>query len=192
MKKLRPAAAFLLVLILVFSSASPAFAKDLEPCYHCGSTGRFECPNCHNQVQITCDGCNGAGGSKCDGEEGKGPCDNGYYTCPSCHGDTYIRNGDGEIPKDAVPGSCGTCGGKGKLECWHCHGAYWIVCNRCGGSGEVECQNENCKESRKIGWKCHYCMGTGYLLTNFWPGENDGVQNKPEKGDKIWVNGKTW
>ena len=71
MKKLRPAAAFLLVLILVFSSASPAFAKDLEPCYHCGSTGRFECPNCHNQVQITCDGCNGAGGSKCDGEEGK-------------------------------------------------------------------------------------------------------------------------
>ncbi|MBQ2042462.1 MAG: hypothetical protein II485_04680, partial [Firmicutes bacterium] len=191
MKKLRPAAAFLLVLILVFSSASPAFAKDLEPCYHCGSTGRFECPNCHNQVQITCDGCNGAGGSKCDGEEGKGPCDNGYYTCPSCHGDTYIRNGDGEIPKDAVPGSCGTCGGKGKLECWHCHGAYWIVCNRCGGSGEVECQNENCKESRKIGWKCHYCMGTGYLLTNFWPGENDGVQNKPEKGDKIWVNGKS-
>lgn len=185
--------AVLLALTIILSSAAGVSAKDLEPCYHCGSTGRFECPNCHNQVQITCDGCNGAGGSRCDGEEGKGPCDNGYYICPSCHGDGYARSGDGTIAPDTPPNSCGygTCNGTGRIECWKCHGKAWLTCDRCNGTGKEECQNANCIESRKVDWKCHYCMGTGYMLTNFWPGENDGVQNKPVTGDKIWVNGKS-
>ncbi len=185
-KGIRIITAGLVLALLCSIFAITTYAKDLEPCYHCNSTGQFHCPNCDNRVQITCDGCHGKGGSVCMGEEGKGPCDHGYYTCPSCKGDTYIRSGDGDIPPDAKPGTCGTCNGTGKLECWTCHGKGYNQCTRCNGSGKVECQNENCKASRNINWKCHYCMGAGYMLTNFWPGENDGVQNKPVKGDLIW------
>ncbi len=192
-KTLKTTGAVILALVLILSSAAFVSAKDLEVCYHCSGTGRFECPNCHNQVWVTCDGCGGTGGTKCDGEEGKGPCDNGYYTCPSCHGDGYARSGDGTVAPDTPPNSCryGTCNGTGKIECWKCHGKAWNDCTRCNGQGKVECQNGNCIESRKVDWKCHYCMGAGYLLTNFWPGENDGVQNKPVAGDKIWANGKS-
>lgn len=49
---------------------------------------------------------------------------------------------------------------------------------------------EECKKARAVGYKCPYCMGAGYMLTNFWPGENDGKQNKPANGDQIWENGK--
>ena len=192
-KILKTTGAVLLALVLILSSAAFVSAKDLEVCYHCSGTGHFECPNCHNQVQVTCDGCGGSGGTKCDGEEGKGPCDNGYYVCPSCHGDGYARSGEGTVASDTPQNSCryGTCNGTGKIECWKCHGKAWITCDRCNGTGKVECQNGNCIESRKVDWKCHYCMGAGYLLTNFWPGENDGVQNKPVPGDKIWANGKS-
>lgn len=189
-KAIRLIAAALVLPIVCGVLSISASSKDLEPCYHCQNTGQFHCHICNNQVYLTCDGCNGRGGSVCPGEEGKGPCNNGYYTCPSCHGDTYARAGDGTIPQDAQPGTCGQCGGKGKLECWNCHGKGYNTCDRCGGSGKVECQNENCKVSRTIGWKCRYCMGAGYMLTNFWQ-ENDGVQNKPVKGDLIWVNGKS-
>lgn len=176
------AAALLLGLAGTFT-----LAKDLEPCNLCHATGRYDCHNCHGQIYMVCDGCSGEGGSVCRGEEGKGLCNNGYYTCPSCNGDGKCRSGDGQI----VDGVCGNCGGAGKKECWICHGKGYNTCTRCNGTGKQECWNEDCIKARNNGWKCPKCMGTGYTLTNFWPGENDGVQNRPVKGDKIWVNGRS-
>ena len=45
-----------------------------------------------------------------------------------------------------------------------------------------------------MGWKCHYCMGAGYLLTGNPmppPEVNDGVRNRPVEGDLIWIDGKS-
>ncbi len=177
-----------LILILILAPlALQASAKDLEPCNLCNTKGTFSCPSCHNKGETICDLCGGQAYMTCTGEEGKGKCNNGFYTCPSCHGDGKCRTGDGEI----VEGSCGNCGGSGKVECWRCHGKGVTACTRCNGQGKQACQNENCIQARKIGYKCPKCKGAGYLLTNFWPGENDGKQNAPKKGDKIWVNGKS-
>ncbi|MBO4853874.1 MAG: hypothetical protein J5482_01845 [Oscillospiraceae bacterium] len=184
-------AVFTLVIVCIALTVT-AYAKDLEPCYHCSSTGQFHCPSCNNTGVVTCDGCGGQGKSVCTGEAGKGPCDHGYYTCPNCMGKGYTQNYDENgNPTDTAPCGYQNCGGTGKQVCWTCHGSGWNNCTRCNGQGKADCQNGNCKESRKVNWKCHYCMGAGYLLTNFWPGENDGVQNVPVNGDKIWVNGKS-
>lgn len=182
------AALIFAVLFTLFPAA--VSAKDMEECYHCNKTGRFECPNCHNAGELTCDGCGGTGRWVCPGEEGKGKCDNGYYTCPSCNGDGLAR----PIPTDGNAGPCGQCGGSGKLECWHCHGAGGGDCDRCGGAGKVECQNENCKTAKTIGWKCPYCKGTGFLGDgpSFPPEWNDGVHNVPEVGDHIITDHTNW
>ena len=181
------------VFLSLFSIVS--FAKELEECYHCNNTGKFHCNSCNNTGIVVCDGCQGKIRFECRGEDGKGKCNNGYYTCPSCKGDTYIRSGDGTIPPDAKPGTCGHCGGKGKLECWTCHGAGYIICTRCDGKGKCECQGSNCQAAKAVGWKCPYCNGAGYLLVGMpMPpqAKNDGVQNVPKKGDYIVTNNKTW
>ncbi|MBQ7670133.1 MAG: hypothetical protein IJS45_05370 [Clostridia bacterium] len=189
MKKLSIISAILALSVLLGAALTFAsLAKDLEPCYHCRSTGEFHCRVCNNAGEVVCDGCGGAGGMKCPGEPGKGSCDNGYYVCPSCDGDGKSR----PIPADGNADPCGNCGGTGKVRCIFCHTTPgWCTCTRCDGKGIYECQNPDCKEARALGWKCPYCKGAGYLLTNFWPGENDGVQNVPVAGDKIWVNGKS-
>ena len=177
----------LVLALLCGMFAFTAHSKDLEPCYHCESTGQFHCRVCNNQGEVTCHNCKGTGIWECPGEDGKGKCNNGYYTCPSCGGDGKNRTGDGKI----IEGVCGNCNGAGKNECWTCHGTPKRACDGCGGTGKEECQASNCKAAKAIGWKCPFCCGAGYLLTNFWPGENDGVQNRPVNGDKIWVNGKS-
>lgn len=181
-----------IILLVLLSNVSFAFAKDLEVCYHCGGTGEFHCPSCGNAGYVNCDLCHGEGRFVCPGEDGKGPCSGGYYTCTNCEGKGYTQNYDAEgKPTDTTPCGHNNCNGTGKQECWTCHGSGWINCTRCGGSGQEECQNGDCELARNVGWKCPYCKGAGYLLTNFWPGENDGVQNVPVNGDLIWANGKS-
>ena len=167
-----------------------SYAKDMEECYHCNKTGEFHCPECGNKGEVVCDGCHGQGQFECPGEEDKGKCDNGWYVCPSCGGDGLSR----PIPADGNADPCGQCGGTGKLECWHCHGAGIIICDRCNGEGKYECPNGNCKEARKIDYKCPYCKGTGYLGDgpDFPPEWNDGVHNVPEKGDHIITDHASW
>ena len=165
-------------------------AKDMEECYHCNKTGKFNCPECGNTGEVVCDGCHGQGKFECPGEEGKGKCDNGWYVCPSCNGDGLSR----PIPADGNADPCGQCGGSGKLECWHCHGAGILICDRCNGNGKYECPNGNCKEARKIDYKCPYCKGTGFLGDgqDFPPEWNDGIHNVPEKGDHIITDHASW
>lgn len=165
-------------------------AKWLEVCRLCGGNGNYYCQNCKNTGLVVCDGCKGSGTWICSGEDGKGPCDKGYYVCPSCHGDTYLRNGDGIIPPDAIPGSCGTCSGKGKIECWHCHGTGGGICDGCNGTGKSECVVGTCQVSRHYNWHCPNCKGTGYILTgNPMPPleNNDGIRNVPEEGDMVFT-----
>ena len=177
--------------VLCGSFATIAYAKDLAECHHCNTTGEFHCKVCNNTGEVTCGGCGGEGKSKCTGESGKG-CDDGYYTCPNCNGDGKMRNGAGEVLDEGV---CGNCNGSGKTRCVACHTVPgWNICNGCDGKGKQECQSSNCKDSKAVGWKCHYCMGAGYLLTGNPmppPEVNDGVRNRPVEGDLIWVNGKS-
>lgn len=168
-----------------------AYAKELEPCRLCGGKGDYHCVSCGNTGTVTCRGCNGTGVWHCPGEDGKGKCNNGYYTCKSCNGDGKNRSGDGNI----IEGSCGNCSGKGKIECWTCHGNPTQACDKCGGTGKEECQVGTCKVSRKYNWKCPDCKGTGFILVgNPMPPKesNDGVRNVPKKGDYIVTNDKTW
>lgn len=185
-------AAFLLVLCTL---PMRAHATDLEVCRMCGGSGDFHCPNCGNKGEVVCDGCHGEPRTKCPGDGVHG-CVDGYYTCPSCNGDTFIRSGDGEIPPDAQPGTCGNCGGTGRLRCIVCHTEPgWNLCTGCDGTGIKECPNGNCQIAKKYGWKCPRCKGTGYiLLGNPMPPEsdNDGVKNVPKKGDYIVTNNETW
>lgn len=178
----------LAIAVICGSFATIAYAKDLAECHHCNTTGEFHCKVCNNTGEVTCGVCGGEGKSKCTGESGKG-CDDGYYTCPNCNGDGKMRNGAGEVLDEGV---CGNCNGSGKMRCVVCHTVPgWNICNRCDGKGKEECQSSNFKDSKAVGWKCHYCMGAGYLLTNFWPGENDGIQNVPVNGDLIWIGDKS-
>ena len=196
MKKITRLSTALLLLALLWGALGiTAEARDLELCYHCGGTGQFRCEVCRNTGEVTCEGCHGEGGSVCPGEPGKG-CDGGYYVCPSCGGDTYTRSGDGQIPPDAQPGSCGACGGSGRMRCVICHDLPgWNVCAGCNGTGRQECMAPNCRDSKKADWKCPYCMGAGYLLVgNPMPpaSANDGVKNQPKTGDHIITDNKTW
>lgn len=118
-----------------------AYARDLEPCRLCGGKGDYHCVSCGNTGTVTCGGCNGTGVWHCPGEDGKGKCNNGYYTCKSCNGDGKNRSGDGNI----IEGSCGNCSGKGKIECWTCHGNPTQACDKCGGTGKEECQVGTCR-----------------------------------------------
>ena len=178
--------------VMLFSfTALRGSAKILEQCYHCGATGQFHCQVCNNTGKVICEGCKGVGYSICQGEPGKG-CDNGYYTCPSCNGDGKNRTGDGEI----VEGVCGNCSGSGKLRCVVCHTTPGInYCDTCGGTGYLECVASNCQDAKAVGWKCPYCVGTGWLhLTQGHTGEiNDGVYNVPEYDDIVRdLNGREW
>ena len=191
MKKIiRVLALTLAFAVLCGSFATIAYAKDLQECSHCNTTGEFHCKVCNNTGEVTCGVCGGEGKSKCTGESGKG-CDDGYYTCPSCNGDGKNRSGDGKI----IEGVCGNCGGAGKLRCAVCHTVPgWNICPGCDGKGKQECQSSNCKDSKAVGWKCHYCMGAGYLLTGNPmppPEVNDGIQNVPVNGDLIWIGDKS-
>lgn len=105
--------ALLIALMFVISSffVPNAYAKDLEECHHCDCSGKYVCLNCHNEIWIVCDLCGGAKTIVCEDCGGVG-----WKTCPSCGGDGYLRSGDGTIPPDAEPGSCGNCGGSGRLE----------------------------------------------------------------------------
>lgn len=180
----------LVLAVLCGAFAQTASARDLEPCYHCNSTGQFYCSFCNNQGEVLCDQCDAKGGWTCADCGGSG-----YFVCESCHGDTYIRSGEGEIPPDAQPGTCGNCGGSGKIRCITCHTEPgWNICSACGGKGKSECQASNCKDAKAVGWKCPYCKGAGYLGVGFdFPPEwNDGVHNIPVKGDHIITDNKTW
>ena len=174
--------------VLCGSFATIAYAKDLQECSHCNTTGEFHCKVCNNTGEVTCGVCGGEGKSKCTGESGKG-CDDGYYTCPNCNGDGKMRNGAGEVLDEGV---CGNCNGSGKMRCVACHTVPgWNICPGCDGKGKQECQSSNCKDSKAVGWKCHYCMGTGYQLTGNPmppPEVNDGIQNVPVNGDSIWMD----
>ena len=174
--------------VLCGSFATIAYAKELAPCGLCNTTGEFHCKVCNNTGEVTCGGCGGEGKSKCTGESGKG-CDDGYYTCPNCNGDGKMRNGAGEVLDEGV---CGNCNGSGKMRCVACHTVPgWNICPGCDGKGKQECQSSNCKDSKAVGWKCHYCMGTGYRLTGNPmppPEVNDGIQNVPVNGDLIWMD----
>lgn len=176
--------------VLCGSFATIAYAKELASCGLCNTTGEFHCKVCNNTGEVTCGGCGGEGKSKCTGESGKG-CDDGYYTCPSCNGDGKNRSGDGKI----IEGVCGNCNGSGKMRCVACHTVPgWNICPGCDGKGKQECQSSNCKDSKAVGWKCHYCMGTGYQLTGRPmppPEVNDGIQNVPVNGDLIWIGDKS-
>lgn len=197
MSKRQRRALSVLVALLLVCSGFPlrTHAQDFEVCRMCGGSGDFHCAICGGKGEAVCDNCHGQPRTKCPGDGVHG-CVDGYYTCPSCNGDTYIRSGDGEIPPDAQPGTCGNCGGTGKLRCIVCHTEPgWNICTRCDGRGIIECQDGNCKVSRQYGGKCPRCKGTGYiLLGNPMPPEsdNDGVKNVPKKGDYIVTNDKTW
>ena len=184
------AAATLVFTMLLSLFAFDSIAYDFEECYHCNKTGEFRCQKCGNTGEIVCDGCGGAGRFECPGEKDKGKCDNGYYVCPSCNGDGLSR----PIPEDGEAGPCGQCGGTGKIECWHCHGAGILVCDRCGGAGKNECTDGNCVQARKINYKCPYCKGTGYLGDgpDFPQEYNDGVHNVPKEGDHIITDHASW
>ncbi len=184
------AAATLVFTMLLSLFAFDSIAYDFEECYHCNKTGEFHCQKCGNTGEVVCDGCGGRGRFECPGEEDKGKCDNGYYVCPSCGGDGLSR----PIPEDGEAGPCGQCGGTGKIECWHCHGAGILVCDRCGGAGKNECTDGNCVQARKINYKCPYCKGTGYLGDgpDFPQEYNDGVHNVPKEGDHIITDHASW
>ena len=186
----KTAAAALIVSMLLSLLTFYPYAYDFEECYHCSKSGEFRCQKCGNTGKTVCDGCGGKGRLECPGEEDKGKCDNGHYVCPGCNGNGISKPvpGDGE----AVP--CGQCGGTGKTECMHCHGAGILVCDRCNGTGENECADTNCIEARKIGHKCPYCKGTGYLGDgpDFPPEYNDGVHNVPQKNDHIITDHESW
>ncbi|MCR5816543.1 MAG: hypothetical protein K6F91_06660 [Ruminococcus sp.] len=170
--------------IVLFSlTAFPASAQILEACCHCNATGKYSCPACGNKGTVTCDQCGGKGVLVCDGEPGKGKCDGGYYTCPSCRGDGKEHDDRDEIVSDTCP----NCGGTGKISCAKCHDTPgYCKCTRCGGSGSAECQIGDCKLARQAGYKCPYCLGTGWL-----GGVNDGVSNVPHDGDTVRdLNGK--
>ena len=121
-KKLKLVLSILLSLTLLCGGLTVPFvttqAKEMEECYHCGKTGEFHCDACNNTGTVVCDGCGGVGHWVCPGQDDKGPCNNGWYTCPSCGGDGLGR----PIPADGNAGPCGNCGGSGKLECIRCHG----------------------------------------------------------------------
>ena len=92
---------------------------------------------------------------------------------------------------------CLFCGNTGETTCPACfgrgsifNGTEHVSCERCEGTGKIECPSRECHASAEAGYKCVHCMGTGYLLTHSSEGENDGIQNKPEKGDKIWFFGR--
>ena len=186
----KTAALILIAAILISLLPLSSYAKDFEECYHCNKTGQFHCRNCDNKGETVCDGCGGKGKFECPGEEGKGKCEGGFYVCPSCNGDGLSR----PIPADGDAGPCGQCGGSGKIECWHCHGAGILICDRCSGDGKNECTNVDCQRAREIDWKCPYCKGTGYLGDGpDFPQEwNDGVHNVPEKGDHIITDHNSW
>ncbi|MBP5662311.1 MAG: hypothetical protein J6X30_04050 [Clostridia bacterium] len=195
MKRIHRRLGLLLTIIFMCGLFSvTAGAKDLEPCYHCDKTGKYHCNFCNNTGIVTCDGCHGVGKPVCPGEDGKRPCDHGYYICPGCKGTGHPIGEDGNIDY-SLPclygGEENNCNGTGKISCWNCHGKGFHICDRCNGEGKRACMASICPDARAIGYKCPYCKGAGYLLTNFWPGENDGVQNVPKNGDKIWVNGKS-
>ncbi len=188
---MKKALRFALLLGFVISVISlwntQVYAKNLEPCYHCDMTGGFHCSHCNDRGEIECDQCGGKGGWTCPICDG-----DGFLVCTSCHGDGYIRSGDGEIPPDAEPNSCGHCGGSGKLGCITCKNNGFCECSHCDGNGKYTCQS--CNGAKEYGRICPYCKGAKYLYT--LPGVkeewNDGVQNIPEDGDKIWVNGKSY
>ena len=192
-KKLRIFLSALLSLTLISGTlALPTTvteAKEMEECYHCGKTGEFHCDGCNNTGTVVCDGCGGSGHWVCPGQDDKGPCNNGWYTCPSCGGDGLGR----PIPADGNAGPCGNCGGSGKLECIRCHGTGGGDCDRCHGTGRAECQRGDCQLARQYGYKCPYCKGTGFLgVGSFKPEWNDGVHNVPEVGDHIITDAATW
>ena len=58
--------------VLCGSFATIAYAKDLQECSHCNTTGEFHCKVCNNTGEVTCGVCGGEGKSKCTGEAGKG------------------------------------------------------------------------------------------------------------------------
>ena len=192
MKKLIRILALALIGVMFCGSfATIAYAKDLEECHNCNTTGEFHCKVCNNTGEVTCGGCGGEGKSKCTGESGKG-CDDGYYTCPNCNGDGKMRNGAGEVLDEGV---CGNCNGSGKMRCVVCHTVPgWNICNGCDGKGKQECSGY-CMDSKAVGWKCPDCMGAGYLLTGNPmppPEVNDGIQNVPVEGDLIWIDDKSY
>ena len=175
---------FILCAIVLFSFASfPVSAQILEQCYHCNATGKFNCTACGNKGKIVCGECNGKGQIVCPGEDGRGKCDGGYYTCPSCRGDGKEHDDHDDIVSDKCP----NCGGSGKVRCMLCHDRPgYANCTGCGGTGYVECQIGDCKLARQVGYKCPYCLGTGWL-----GGVNDGVSNVPHDGDTVRdLNGK--
>ncbi len=192
-KRIRNVLSILLSLILLSGTltfpATVTEAKELEECYHCGKTGEFHCDSCNNEGTVVCEACGGSGHWDCPGQDDKGPCDNGWYVCPSCNGDGRSR----PIPADGNAGPCGNCGGSGKLECIRCHGTGSGNCERCNGTGREVCQRGDCPSARQIGYKCPYCKGAGFLGVGSTPPEwNDGVRNRPEVGDHIITDAANW
>ncbi len=192
-KRIRNLLSILLSLVLLCGGLTvPSVtteAKEMEECYHCGKTGEFHCDGCNNTGTVVCDGCGGGGHWVCPGQDDKGPCNNGWYTCPSCNGDGLSR----PIPADGNAGPCGNCGGSGKLECVRCHGQGGGDCDRCHGTGRMDCPRGDCQLARQYGYKCPYCKGTGFLgVGAFKPEWNDGVHNVPEVGDHIITDAANW
>lgn len=191
MKKTKYFVSMLFVIAMLFVQCRVVSAKELEYCRQCNGTRAYFCAVCNNAGKVICDGCGGTKGSKCTGDSYKGnPCDNGYYTCPSCAGDGKRRTGDGMITE----GFCGNCDGEGKLRCVTCsvpgNAPGWLICHGCDEDGKSPCQR--CIPAREIGYKCPHCKGTGYILVGFGivsrPELNDGIKNIPEVGDHIIID----
>ena len=175
-------AIFLSVFIIPYSESN---AKEYEECYHCKMTGAYHCKFCNDTGGVFCRDCVGKGGYYCPYCDGKG-----YMVCSSCNGDTYIRTGEGDIPKDAEPGTCGNCNGTGKVDCIICHNEGWIKCITCNETGYEKCHNQECEKARANNGVCTYCQGTKYMVVGIGmkPEWNDGVNNIPKEGELIWRN----
>lgn len=87
--------------------------------------------------QEHCNSCGGSGQNCCNGCRG-----NGRVTCPTCFGSTQMTcrhcNGSGRSHTSNRHQNCISCGGRGKVFCYHCHFGK-INCNSCGGSGKITC-----------------------------------------------------
>jgi len=175
-------AVLLSVFIIPFTESN---AKEYEECYHCEMTGAYHCKFCNDTGELFCRDCVGKGGYYCSYCDGKG-----YLVCTSCNGDTYIRTGEGEIPPDAEPGTCGHCNGTGKLDCIICHNDGWIKCTTCNETGFEKCHNGECDKARANKGVCTYCQGTKYMVVGIGmkPEWNDGLNNIPKEGELIWCN----
>ena len=128
--------------------------------YECDGRHNWQCTDCYGKGQIVCDKCSGAGRydcKKCNGSN--------KVSCSNCGGDGRVGDGVGsKLARSAQNGrqkdkffqekSCGTCSGKGRVNCNSCNNGK-VSCSNCSASGKVTCKK--CSGQKSI--TCKKCYG---------------------------------